>query len=298
MTRLQRTTQMLGTAVFVLLFAMAAVAEEVGKIAAVEASAEIGRGGTWTAAAAGAAVEQGDTLRTGKPGKLRVVFRDDSVLSLGPGSEVVIDEQVFDPAQSSYRSVINLIRGKVRALVSDYYQQPRASYEVKTRTAVAGVRGTEFVIAFDEDAEVTEVVGIADTVSVLGTKDPRRGAVLVRARDLTTVRKGELPARPRQLEEAEFQQYLQGVQFIGAGAAESLTVQHPLLQGAIVPRFDTAAAVAERAPGAGIGTLGASPDLGTGEREERVPDAANLLGQPPPVVETIQSGRGEVGIEF
>lgn len=298
MTRLQRTTKMLGSLAILALFATAAIAEEVGRIAAVEPAAEIGRDGAFTAATVGAAVNQGDTLRTGKPGKLRVVFRDDSVLNLGPGSELVVTEQVFDPNESRYRSVINLIKGKVRAIVSDYYKQPRASYEIKTGTAVAGVRGTEFVMTFDEEAEVTEVVGVADTVSVAGTRDPRRGVVLVKARDLTTVRKGQLPTRPRQLEEAEFQQYLQGVQFIGAGAAESLSVQHPVLQGAAVPAVDTADAVIGRAAAAdtSAGTFGAAPPVESGGSAN--PDASGLIGQPAPVVETIQGGRGEVGIEF
>src|SRR5262245_772776 len=52
-------------------------AQEVGTIAAMEGTAELGRGGAWAPAHIGAAIQQGDELRTSRPGRLRVVFQDD-----------------------------------------------------------------------------------------------------------------------------------------------------------------------------------------------------------------------------
>ena len=81
-------------------------------IASLEGSAEIGRSGTWYPAKLGLAIYLGDELRTPKPGRLRVVFQDDSVLTLGDDSHVVVDEQVFDPNQGTVRSFMRLLRGK------------------------------------------------------------------------------------------------------------------------------------------------------------------------------------------
>ena len=111
--------------------------DEAGTVAAVEGTAEIGRGGTWQAAAAGSSVQVGDELKTGNPGRMRVVFRDDTVLNLADDTQVTVDQQVFAPDQGLFRSSMQLLRGKVRALVGEYYSRPAATYEINTATAVA-----------------------------------------------------------------------------------------------------------------------------------------------------------------
>jgi len=80
--------------------------------------------GTWTTANIGLPVEVGDTLRTGRPGRLRVVFADESVTVLGDDSQLVIDDHVFAPDRGVFRSVLRMISGRVRTLASDYYQRP------------------------------------------------------------------------------------------------------------------------------------------------------------------------------
>ncbi len=40
---------------------------------------------------------QKDTIRTGKDSAVRIIFEDNTVLSLGPNSEMVIDEYIFAP---------------------------------------------------------------------------------------------------------------------------------------------------------------------------------------------------------
>src|SRR5262245_32384873 len=117
-----------------------AVAQDVGTVAAVQGTAEIRRGGTAAAAAVGVGVRVGDELRTAE-GKMRVVFQDDSVIDLSERSTVVVDEQVFNPATGEASTLMNLLVGKARALVSHYYGTAGTSYEVRTPTAVAGVRG-------------------------------------------------------------------------------------------------------------------------------------------------------------
>jgi hypothetical protein len=279
--------------VLVLLCAVArGRAQEVGAVAAREGTAEIGRAGAWTAAEPGAAVQLGDTLRTGAPGRLQVVLRDDSVLNLGENTELVVDRQVFDPDRRHYQSLLSLIRGKVRAVVSDLYREPQAAFEVETTAAVAGVRGTEFVMTHDPTAAVSEVVGVRDAVAVHGVRDRKRG-VLVSVQELTVIRRGQAPTTPRRLDDELFRQYLRGLEFIGGGRAESLAVGHPLARGTRVGDVDRAATVVPPArvqPGT---AAPAQPGRGL-----VVPDAGNLVGQSPGVVEQREQGTGDVGIEF
>src|SRR5512147_1669013 len=145
------------------------VAEEVGTVSAAAGSVEIGRAGTWRPVIQGEAVQLGDSLRTGADGRLQVLLRDDSVITLAEKSRIAIDEQVYDPNGGAARTLLRMIGGRVRSLVSDAYRTPGASYEVETATAVAGVRGTEFIVVHEPTLVITQVVGVDGRIAVNST---------------------------------------------------------------------------------------------------------------------------------
>ncbi len=273
-----------------LLFAGSGWAQEVGTIAELTGTAEVGRGGTWTSLSVGSSVQEGDTLHTGRPGRLRVVFQDDSVLTLGDDSQVVVEEQVFDPAQGRISSLIRLLEGKLRALVSDYYHGQGASYSVETVTAVSGVRGTEFMVIVDPGSQATEVVGVSGRVEVHSVLDRVGRGVFVAAREATTVNLSQYPTRPRRLQEDIFRQDLEKLQFVGQGRAESLVGVHPLMNG-VVPEPDRASAVTAAIPP----PWAIPPVASTDVRSVAAPDAGTLLQQP---VWQVQATQGRVGIHF
>ena len=277
----------MGFLVAILMLPRAVLGQEVGTVAEVEGAAEIGHGGVWRSATIGAAVQLGDELRTGQPGRMRVVFQDDSPLNIGDDSHVVVDEQVFDPAQSRYRSTLRLLKGKIRALVSEYYQQPQARYLIETTSAVSGVRGTEFVMVFDPVQELTDVVGITGRVEVHSVRDRKGHAVFVTERELTTVKHGQFPTPPRTLDDATFRQYVAGLEFIGGGQSESQTLNHPLLAGKTIAPADRHGAFAIAAPAPGV--------LTHGQWQRRQSDA---IIQPPDILRAIRDGRGDLGINL
>jgi ferric-dicitrate binding protein FerR (iron transport regulator) len=247
-------------------------AQEVGTVASLNGTAELGSEGNWRSVAISSPVYLGDTLRTGQPGRVRIVFQDDSVLNVGDGSDVIVDEQVFDPEGGSYRTALRLLRGKLRALVSEYYSSPSGAYEVETPTAVAGVRCTEFVLTYDVVRQQTEVVGVTGRVAVNGLGGRAAEEVFITAGDVTTVAKGQRPTAPQRIGEDRFRQHIEGISFIGQGRAESLTANHAVVAGVDVPSAD-------RAP-----LMNAGMD-GRGER-----DASTLLEQPPQLIEQLQGG--------
>ena len=261
-----------------LLFAVPVAAQEVGTVAGLDGTADIGRGGAWTPAEVGAPIEQGDQLRTGNPGRLKVVFQDDSVLSVSEESLIVVNEQVFDPANNKTRSYFDLVRGKLSSIVSDYYGQPGASYQVKTATAVAGVRGTEFSVSYDPEDEVTEVLGFNGTVQVHSLMDPAGPGVIITANEATTVAHGRLPTVPRHYNDTIIRHQLDGFSFIGGGRFESVSAGHPLVAGSTVPRPDRAPKVLPSVVASG-----------------GVHDASSLLGQSPVVLKAVT---GQFGISF
>jgi hypothetical protein len=272
-------------AIVLAIFLHPASAQEVGTIAALEGSVEIGRAGAWTPAGVGQAVEQGDELRTGTDARVRIVFQDDSVLTVTDNSHLTLDEQIFDPGAGEVKSLIGLLQGKVRALVGDYYKLPGAGYEIESPTAVAGVRGTEFVVTYDPVTELTEVITISGIVSAHSLIDPTGPGVLVTVGEVTTIASGELPDEPRKLDDTIFRQRLEGMDFVGA-IRHGFSGTHSLAAGAAaaVPQVDTAAL---SAAGPAAAALGGAPSQGPETIGKQ--DAGTLVGQPPAVVKAVQS---------
>jgi len=260
-------------------------AQAAGSLAAVVPPAEVGRDGSWTVAAVGAEIGMGDALRTGAAGRLKVVLADGSVLVISERSELVIDEHVYRPAEGSLSAVLQLLNGKVRAIVSDYYGATGTKFEIKTETAVAGVRGTDFVVRYDDLTASTEVIGVSGRVTV-SNPSLAANAVIVTARTQTRVERGRAPTEPRAIDEERFRYYLDDVQFIGGAQPASLGFSQPLLSGKEVPAPEQAGAAASAQSAGGL-------DLDKLEEGPGLPDAAGLGDQPPAALEA-----GDVGVRF
>ena len=260
---------------------------EVGTVAAMQGALQVQRAATWQNASVGAPIFVGDRLRTGANDAAKVVFRDDSVLDVAPKSELTVDKQAFDADGRRFDTLLRVVKGKVRAWVSEYYRQPRARYEIETPTAIAGVRGTEFIVLYDPNAEVTDIVGLAETVEVAGKLGVLGAGVQVGPRLLSRVEKGRFPTAPQQLDDAQLGQYLSGLQIIGTGRPNGLNLQHAAGSGALLAPQDVPSAVVQPVAAGGVqpgppsGFLASrlSPDIATNTQP-----LLNYQNTPPGVV--------------
>lgn len=107
--------------------------------------ATVVRQGRTISAKIGLEIYQNDTLRTGPDGSIGVVFNDDTLLSLGPKSVLVIDEYVFAPRQGKFSIVIRMLKGTAAYLSGLISKLAPESAYFKTPTASIGIRGTKFV---------------------------------------------------------------------------------------------------------------------------------------------------------
>lgn len=136
----------------VLFWAVPLFAQGVGFVAAVSGDARLMRDGAPADLAVGAEVREGDQILTGAKGRVKVLLSDDSVLALGSKSEIRIETHRFSVASKERKTRIYLGNGAVRALVQKTVQSEAADFEVRTGNAVAGVRGTEFVLEAENGA--------------------------------------------------------------------------------------------------------------------------------------------------
>lgn len=104
----------------------------------------------------GMKVFAGDRIITREDGRVRIQLPELSEVFVSPQSELLIAEALMEKREGpSKRTILlDLQRGRVRSRVNGRYNDGESKFEVKTRAAVAGVRGTDFTVTFEMgDAE-------------------------------------------------------------------------------------------------------------------------------------------------
>lgn len=140
------------TITFILLFiviglsGVALAKDDVGTMVVIRGRAIIDRDKKAIEAKVKDSILLNDTVSTLEASRAKMLFIEDSVLTLGEKSKVVIKEFVYSKDKRG-RSIFNLVDGKMRAIVG------KTNFEVHTPTAVAAARGSMVL------AEVTIVDG-------------------------------------------------------------------------------------------------------------------------------------------
>ncbi len=128
-----------------LLFCGAAIAQPapIGFVKNVTGEATVVHAGAATAAKPGLPLFQGDTLRTGSPGTLGAILRDDTTLALGSGTELALSEFAFEPAEGKLSFVVRLTRGVLSYLSGKIAKLAPEAAKIETPVATLGIRGTK-----------------------------------------------------------------------------------------------------------------------------------------------------------
>jgi hypothetical protein len=117
-----------------------------GRIKVASGSAFIVRGGALVPAQAGEVVFEADGLKTGADGRLGVTLKDDTRVSLGPGSEVRVDRFVYAPAEGRMGLVLKVVNGVMAYVSGRIAKLSPDSIRLETPAAVVGVRGTTLAL--------------------------------------------------------------------------------------------------------------------------------------------------------
>ncbi|MDM8537547.1 FecR family protein [Desulfobacterales bacterium HSG17] len=88
----------------------------------------------------------GDTLVTYEDGRLGLQFKDSSTSSILSNSKIRIDRTLYDPEAGYRSSFISLVKGKARFWVKKLVDFTKRDFQVKSKTAIVGVRGSDFVV--------------------------------------------------------------------------------------------------------------------------------------------------------
>jgi hypothetical protein len=116
----------------------------VGVVNKVENEGSIAVASAARPAIVGMAVHMKDELRTGANGRMLVTFLDNTRLTLGENTSVMIDRFVYDPDKGIGQTILRSSKGAFRYVTGRVKDLKENSIIVSTAFADIAVRGTEF----------------------------------------------------------------------------------------------------------------------------------------------------------
>jgi hypothetical protein len=167
-----------------------ATGQRAGEVSRVIPAVSIMRGAKSMSANAKTPVDWQDVLNTQANGRARVSLDDGSVLNVGSDSSVKVVKHDAGAQQTDLEVTVGKIRSQAQKI-----SQPNGKFEVHTPSGVAGVVGTDFYVAYENNVMTVLVFdGVVKVCNLAGI------CVAVKAGQLTTVRNSDSngPASPSQ----------------------------------------------------------------------------------------------------
>ena len=118
----------------------------------------------------GSKIYFGDSIITEAASTAQILLMDQTTLTIGENSELVIDEFVYDPQTKIGKIVSSVKIGTVKIITGEISKTNPDDLEIKTPTGSIGARGTEFAVVTESDTKSTVVLlgpGVNNTLGMV-----------------------------------------------------------------------------------------------------------------------------------
>ena len=176
----------------VLLPAAALASQDIGTVIAFTPGASVQRDGKTEPLTLQAGIRVSDTIQTDAAGRVKILFNDDSSLSLGPDTSMDMKEYADTGGKSSFSA--HVTQGVLRAITGKIVEQNPAGFTLSTPKATIGIRGTIVSVRTGKDSTTVYVENTLRQVYVNDIKVPS-GNKITLAPDV--VRPVPVPIQPQ-----------------------------------------------------------------------------------------------------
>ncbi|MFW7380731.1 MAG: FecR family protein [Oligoflexus sp.] len=146
-------------------------------------------------AAIGTQLQVGDVIQTGKQARARIVYRTGDQLTMASSSSY----QILDEGKGKEkRAIVDLLFGKIRAMIRQRDQETE-TLEVRSKSMVMGVRGTDFFVAARNGEGAVQLTVLRGKVAV---SSPQRAGESVDVPAGYSLMVQELPSEKAEQENA------------------------------------------------------------------------------------------------
>ena len=135
-----------------LILSGAVLADEtpIGYVKTVSGEATVSTAGKSVKAQPGTPVAQGSVLKMAAKSSMGVTFKDETVMSFGPDTELTVDEYLYAPSQGKLKLGSKLAKGSMNYVSGVIAKLNPDAVSVQTPSGTIGVRGTQFVVKVEE----------------------------------------------------------------------------------------------------------------------------------------------------
>ena len=130
----------------ILLLGVRVFAAEIATIKVLRGTVTIERSGQHLTGNLGFGLLEGDQVITGTDSSVGITFEDNSLLSLGPNSQLAVDRFQFNSTTHDGEFQASLKQGKLAVVSGKIAKHKEDAMKVRTPASIIGVRGTEFVV--------------------------------------------------------------------------------------------------------------------------------------------------------
>ena len=171
----------------------------------------------------------GYVVKTQKDSRAKVQMPDGNEINISTDSKIIIEQYRRDSQKDQKKVFLNILYGKIRSNVQDKYKGNENSYyKVKTKSAIAGVRGTEFLTSFNKKTQKSRVVTFKGEVSVSEILNGKIGSeVLLKSGQYTSNSLGSKLQKPQSLPPQELKQLNQETSIQGSSPRQNSSVESP-----------------------------------------------------------------------
>ncbi|OQX25114.1 MAG: hypothetical protein BWK80_17335 [Desulfobacteraceae bacterium IS3] len=137
---------------------------------------------------------EGDMVITREKGRIRFELNDGSILTMASKTEMTINQSLYDSESGTRSAFLKMLAGKARFIVKKLTEFKLSEFKLKTKTAVIGVRGSDFIVAANADR--TEVTALENTdIEVVSLIGPEAEPAMLKEFEHTVIEAGALPSK-------------------------------------------------------------------------------------------------------
>jgi len=101
-------------------------------------------------ASLGTAIFMGSVLQTNPKSSMGVTFKDDTVMSFGPDTQITVDEYLYQPEQGKAKLSSKLVKGTLNYISGSIGKLKPDNVAVQTPSGTIATRGTHFVVTVED----------------------------------------------------------------------------------------------------------------------------------------------------
>jgi len=125
----------------------------VAEVSAIIGKVKIKRGNNIIFAKVGFKIENKDVIISSKNSKMQIIFKDKTIITIGSNSKFSIKDYLFDNTKNS-KAKFSFTKGIIRVLDGEIGKIAPKRFNIKTKNALIGIRGTMFVVEIKKDLTI------------------------------------------------------------------------------------------------------------------------------------------------